>query len=75
MPLLITVALVLVRPQYWPLLVTPLVLPLALQVTSLLRHCQTVAEFASVVPQSAHLHMRYAVLVGICLVIMRIPGQ
>jgi 1,4-dihydroxy-2-naphthoate octaprenyltransferase len=75
MPLLITVALVLVRPQFWPLLVALLALPLALRVTLLLKHCQTVAECNSAVPQSAQLHMKYAVLVGIGLVIMRIPGQ
>lgn len=75
MQLLITVALVLVRPQFWPLLVTLLVLPLPLQVASLLRHCQTVAEYDSVMTQCAQLLMRYAVLVGIGLVTSRIPEQ
>ncbi len=58
-----------------PLLVALLVLPLALRVTRLLEHCQTVAECNSAIPQSAQLHMKYAVLVGFGLVIMRISGQ
>lgn len=72
MPLVITVALVLIRPEFWPLLAALLVLPLALRITKLLRCCQSVAECNSAVPQSAQLHLAYAVLVGAGLVTMRI---
>lgn len=75
MPLVITVALVLVQPRFWPLLGALLVLPLAAKITKLLSYCQSVAECNSAVPQSAQLHLAYAVLVGAGLVVMRILGQ
>lgn len=74
-PLLITVALVLIQPEFWPLLAGLFVLPLAVRIIDLLKNCQTVAACHGAVPQSAQLHMTYALLIGIGLVVMRISGQ
>jgi len=71
-PLVITIVLVIVQPEYWPLLISLTVLPRGLRITGLLRNSNTVEESNAAVPQSAQLHMIFALLISLGLVIMKV---
>lgn len=71
-PLVITIILVIVQPEYWPLLISLTVLPRGLRITRLLRNAGTVEAANASVPQSAQLHMFYALLVSLGLVVMKV---
>lgn len=71
-PLAIIVALVALDPAYWPLLASLAVLPRAIRIYRQLKSCRSVEECNITVPESAQLHMIFALLVSAGLVGMRL---
>jgi 1,4-dihydroxy-2-naphthoate octaprenyltransferase len=71
-PLIIILALVTVQPAYWPLLIGLAVLPRIIGVYNLLKRSRTVERDNIAVPESAQVHLIFALLLSVGLVVMRL---
>lgn len=68
-PLLLTTALVIGDPGYWPMLASLLVVPATLAAINHMRSTEKGTLTSAIVGQSARLHQRYGVLATIALVV------
>ncbi len=70
LPFLLTVALVIMQPAYWPLLATLLVVPMALEAIHHMRARSKGELTSAIVGMSTQLHQRYGVVATIALVVI-----